>query len=97
MGRMLQQHGSDTEAALTVWEKEMRPFIRKPRLPVHFKGQIFVPSSRIAAALRSLLLKFLACLLLLDDVAGMPDVRGRAALPGRLTAMRCPSVLKTRS
>lgn len=55
LGDMLQRHPTNIEAALTAWEQDMRPFIRKQERLVPLKSQFFVPSNCFTAWVRSLL------------------------------------------
>ena len=48
---------SDLDRALTGWEQEMRAFIRRQRLIARIKYEIFVPSNRFRAVLRSGMLR----------------------------------------
>jgi 2-polyprenyl-6-methoxyphenol hydroxylase-like FAD-dependent oxidoreductase len=57
LGRALQEKPDDLEAALAPWESRLRPFIRKHQRIARVKQQMFVPSSRPAEALRSVLLR----------------------------------------
>jgi 2-polyprenyl-6-methoxyphenol hydroxylase-like FAD-dependent oxidoreductase len=52
----LQAHPDDLDAALDAWETGLRPFITKQQNSAKLKQQRFVPSSRRAEVLRSLVL-----------------------------------------
>jgi 2-polyprenyl-6-methoxyphenol hydroxylase-like FAD-dependent oxidoreductase len=52
----LREHPEDLAAALAAWEAGLRPFITKHQRTARLKQQMFVPSSRRAEALRSVLL-----------------------------------------
>lgn len=56
LGVTLQEHRDDLAAALDAWEAGLRPFITKNQRSARLKQQMFVPSSRRAEALRSVLL-----------------------------------------
>jgi 2-polyprenyl-6-methoxyphenol hydroxylase-like FAD-dependent oxidoreductase len=60
LGRALRENPGDLDAALAAWESRLRPFIRKHQRIARLKQQMFVPSSRPAEALRSVVLR-LAC------------------------------------
>ncbi|PGH47171.1 oxidoreductase [Streptomyces sp. Ru87] len=55
LGAALQEHPDDLAAALDAWEAGLRPFITKHQRTARLKQQMFVPSSRRAEALRSVL------------------------------------------
>jgi 2-polyprenyl-6-methoxyphenol hydroxylase-like FAD-dependent oxidoreductase len=55
LGAALQEHPDDLAAALDVWEAGLRPFITKHQRTARLKQQMFVPSSRGAEVLRSVL------------------------------------------
>ncbi|MDX2930733.1 FAD-dependent monooxygenase [Streptomyces violaceoruber] len=55
LGAALQEHPDDLAAALDAWEAGLRPFITKHQRAARLKQQMFVPSSRRAEALRSVL------------------------------------------
>jgi hypothetical protein len=52
----LREHPGDLAAALGAWETGLRPYITRQRRSARVKQQRFVPSSRRAEALRSVLL-----------------------------------------
>jgi len=52
----LREHPDDLATALDAWEARLRPFITKHQRTARLKQQMFVPSSRRAEALRSVLL-----------------------------------------
>jgi 2-polyprenyl-6-methoxyphenol hydroxylase-like FAD-dependent oxidoreductase len=56
LGAALREHPDDLDAALDAWEAGLRPFITKHQRTARLKQQMFVPSSRRAEALRSVLL-----------------------------------------
>ncbi|HEY3468370.1 MAG TPA: FAD-dependent monooxygenase [Amycolatopsis sp.] len=56
LGAALQEHPDDLATALDTWEAGLRPFITKHQRTARLKQQMFVPSSRRAEALRSVLL-----------------------------------------
>ncbi|MEU0156802.1 FAD-dependent monooxygenase [Micromonospora fulviviridis] len=56
LGAALQEHPEDLDAALDAWEAGLRPFITRHQRTARLKQQMFVPSSRRAEALRSVLL-----------------------------------------
>ena len=56
LGTALLEHPDDLAAALDAWETGLRPFITKHQRTARLKQQMFVPSSRRAEALRSVLL-----------------------------------------
>ncbi|WP_424187726.1 FAD-dependent monooxygenase [Actinokineospora sp. G85] len=56
LGAALREHPDDLAAALDAWEAGLRPFITKHQRTARLKQQMFVPSSRRAEALRSVLL-----------------------------------------
>ncbi|MEQ4719641.1 FAD-dependent monooxygenase [Nonomuraea sp. B19D2] len=56
LGVALREHPDDLAAALDAWEAGLRPFITKHQRTARLKQQMFVPSSRRAEALRSVLL-----------------------------------------
>jgi 2-polyprenyl-6-methoxyphenol hydroxylase-like FAD-dependent oxidoreductase len=56
LGAALREHPDDLAAALDAWETGLRPFITKHQRTARLKQQMFVPSSRRAEALRSVLL-----------------------------------------
>ncbi|WP_328921683.1 FAD-dependent monooxygenase [Streptomyces griseoaurantiacus] len=56
LGAALREHPDDLAAALEAWETGLRPFITKHQRTARLKQQMFVPSSRRAEALRSVLL-----------------------------------------
>jgi 2-polyprenyl-6-methoxyphenol hydroxylase-like FAD-dependent oxidoreductase len=56
LGAALQEHPDDLDASLAAWEAGLRPFITKHQRSARLKQQMFVPSSRRAEALRSVLL-----------------------------------------
>jgi 2-polyprenyl-6-methoxyphenol hydroxylase-like FAD-dependent oxidoreductase len=56
LGAALQEHPGDLDAALDAWEAGLRPFITKHQRTARLKQQMFVPSSRRAETLRSVLL-----------------------------------------
>ncbi len=56
LGAALLEHPDDLTAALAAWETGLRPFITKHQRTARLKQQMFVPSSRRAEALRSVLL-----------------------------------------
>ncbi|WP_019810824.1 FAD-dependent monooxygenase [Saccharomonospora halophila] len=60
LGRALLEYPDDSDAALTVWESRLRPFITKHQRLARLKQQMFVPSSRPVEAVRSVVLR-LAC------------------------------------
>ncbi|MGW3350321.1 FAD-dependent monooxygenase [Nonomuraea rubra] len=60
LGRALRENPDDLGAALASWESRLRPFITKHQRIARLKQQMFVPSSRPAEALRSVVLR-LAC------------------------------------
>ncbi|WP_447040487.1 FAD-dependent monooxygenase [Streptomyces sp. DSM 118878] len=55
LGVALREHPDDLAAALDAWETGLRPFITKHQRTARLKQQMFVPSSRRAEALRSVL------------------------------------------
>ncbi|AOW89529.1 FAD-dependent monooxygenase [Streptomyces olivaceus] len=55
LGAALREHPDDLAAALDAWEAGLRPFITKHQRTARLKQQMFVPSSRRAEALRSVL------------------------------------------
>jgi 2-polyprenyl-6-methoxyphenol hydroxylase-like FAD-dependent oxidoreductase len=55
LGAALAEHPDDLDAALDAWEAGLRPFITKHQRTARLKQQMFVPSSRRAEALRSVL------------------------------------------
>ncbi|KOX30079.1 oxidoreductase [Saccharothrix sp. NRRL B-16348] len=55
LGAALQAYPDDLDAALDAWEAGLRPFITKHQRTARLKQQMFVPSSRRAEALRSVL------------------------------------------
>ncbi|MGW5714204.1 FAD-dependent monooxygenase [Streptomyces olivaceus] len=55
LGAALREHPGDLAAALDAWEAGLRPFITKHQRTARLKQQMFVPSSRRAEALRSVL------------------------------------------
>lgn len=55
LGAALREHPDDLAAALDAWEAGLRPFITKHQRAARLKQQMFVPSSRRAEALRSVL------------------------------------------
>ncbi|MFE9289587.1 FAD-dependent monooxygenase [Streptomyces olivaceus] len=55
LGVALREHPGDLAAALDAWEAGLRPFITKHQRTARLKQQMFVPSSRRAEALRSVL------------------------------------------
>jgi 2-polyprenyl-6-methoxyphenol hydroxylase-like FAD-dependent oxidoreductase len=55
LGAALQEHSDDLRAALDSWEAGLRPFITKNQRTARLKQQMFVPSSRRAEAVRSVL------------------------------------------
>lgn len=57
LGRALREDLDDLEAALAAWESRLRPFISKHQRIARLKQQMFVPSSRPAEALRSVVLR----------------------------------------
>ncbi|MFJ9553959.1 FAD-dependent monooxygenase [Nocardiopsis sp. NPDC101807] len=57
LGRALQDEPADLSAALAAWESGLRPSIRAHQRTARIKQQMFVPSGRVAEALRSLLLR----------------------------------------
>ncbi|MDO4640270.1 MAG: FAD-dependent monooxygenase [Neisseria sp.] len=50
---------SDIPAALTTWEKIMRPFVHKHQLLVPLKSQLFVPANGLTSLLRRIVLRLL--------------------------------------
>ncbi|MGV9590245.1 FAD-dependent monooxygenase [Streptomyces tendae] len=56
LGAALREHPDDLAAALDAWETGLRPFITKHQRTARLKQQMFVPSSRRAAVLRSVLI-----------------------------------------
>ncbi|MBW0102543.1 FAD-dependent monooxygenase [Pseudonocardia sp. KRD291] len=56
LGVALQEHPDDLAAALNAWEAGLRPFVTGHQRSARLKQQMFVPSSRRAEALRSVLL-----------------------------------------
>ncbi|MCC8249729.1 FAD-dependent monooxygenase [Saccharothrix luteola] len=56
LGVALREHPDDLTAALDAWEAGLRPFITRHQRTTRLKQQMFVPSSRRAEALRSVLL-----------------------------------------
>ena len=56
LGVALREHPDDLAAALDAWEAGLRPFITRHQRTARLKQQMFVPSSRRAEALRSVLL-----------------------------------------
>jgi 2-polyprenyl-6-methoxyphenol hydroxylase-like FAD-dependent oxidoreductase len=56
LGRAVQEHPDDLDAALDAWEAGMRPFITEHQRTARIKQQRFVPSSRLTEALRSAVL-----------------------------------------
>ncbi|WP_454322891.1 FAD-dependent monooxygenase [Streptomyces ambofaciens] len=56
LGAALQEHPDDLAAALDAWESGLRPFVTKHQRTARLKQQMFVPSSRRAAMLRSVLI-----------------------------------------
>jgi 2-polyprenyl-6-methoxyphenol hydroxylase-like FAD-dependent oxidoreductase len=56
LGSALQEHPDDLDAALGAWEAGLRPFITEQQRTARVKQQWFVPSSRPAEALRSVVL-----------------------------------------
>ncbi|MGX1123186.1 2-polyprenyl-6-methoxyphenol hydroxylase-like FAD-dependent oxidoreductase [Streptomyces ambofaciens] len=56
LGAALQEHPDDLAAALDTWESGLRPFVTKHQRTARLKQQMFVPSSRRAAMLRSVLI-----------------------------------------
>lgn len=56
LGAALQEHPDDLDAALRAWEAGLRPFITQQQDSARVKQQRFVPSSRPAEALRSVVL-----------------------------------------
>ncbi|CAM3365633.1 FAD-dependent monooxygenase [Kibdelosporangium persicum] len=59
LGTALREHPDDLDAALDAWETGLRPFITKHQRAARLKQQMFVPSSRRAAVLRSVALDVL--------------------------------------
>lgn len=57
LGAALQSNPSSVEAALTEWEAGLRPFIKKHQFGAHIKGQVFVPSNRFLARIRTSVLR----------------------------------------
>lgn len=55
LGAALQEHPDDLAAALDAYEAGLRPFITKHQRTARLEQQMFVPSSRRAEALRSVL------------------------------------------
>lgn len=51
------EKNDDIEAALSEWEKGMRPFTRKYQITVPLKSQVFVPSNGFASVLRRVALR----------------------------------------
>ncbi|GAA4964872.1 2-polyprenyl-6-methoxyphenol hydroxylase-like FAD-dependent oxidoreductase [Nonomuraea thailandensis] len=60
LGRALRESPGDLGVALTAWESRLRPAITRHQRLARMKQQLFVPSSRPAEALRSVVLR-LAC------------------------------------
>ncbi|XKK39725.1 FAD-dependent monooxygenase [Nocardiopsis sp. ARC36] len=58
LGRALRDDPADLRAALTAWESGLRPSIRIHQRTARIKQQMFVPSGRVAEALRSFILRF---------------------------------------
>jgi 2-polyprenyl-6-methoxyphenol hydroxylase-like FAD-dependent oxidoreductase len=58
LGRALRDNPADLRAALTAWEAGLRPSIRIHQRTARIKQQMFVPSGRVAEALRSFILRF---------------------------------------
>ena len=56
LGTALRKHPDDLDAALDAWESALRPYLTRQQRSARFKQQRFVPSSRRAAALRSVVL-----------------------------------------
>ncbi|MGW0002729.1 hypothetical protein [Nocardia grenadensis] len=56
LGAALLEHPDDLAAALDAWETGLRPFVTKHQRTARLEQQMFVPSSRRAEALRSVLL-----------------------------------------
>jgi 2-polyprenyl-6-methoxyphenol hydroxylase-like FAD-dependent oxidoreductase len=56
LGSALREHPDDLDAALGTWEAGLRPFITEQQRTARVKQQWFVPSSRTAEALRSVVL-----------------------------------------
>lgn len=56
LGAALREHPDDLDAALDAWEAGLSPFITKHQRTARLKQQMFVPPSRRAEVLRSLLL-----------------------------------------
>ena len=57
LSQALRAHPDDLPQALAAWEHELRPSVRKHQRVARLKQQMFVPSNRPAAAVRSLVLR----------------------------------------
>ncbi len=57
LGRALRENPDDLPAALAAWESRLRPFITGHQRIARLKQQMFVPSSRPAEAVRSVVLR----------------------------------------
>ncbi|MEV3965767.1 FAD-dependent monooxygenase, partial [Nocardia sp. NPDC050193] len=79
LGAALLEDPDDLAAALDAWETGLRPFITKHQRTARLKQQMFVPSSRRAEALRSVLLGLIRRIRGRRPVPDSARVRG----PGR--------------
>ncbi|MFI1462703.1 FAD-dependent monooxygenase [Nocardia carnea] len=57
LGKALRESPDDLDTALTAWESRLRPFIGRHQRVARLKQQMFVPSSRTAEAVRSVVLR----------------------------------------
>ncbi|WP_280402506.1 FAD-dependent monooxygenase [Nocardia carnea] len=74
----LREHPDDLAAALDAWETGLRPFITKHQRTARLKQQMFVPSSRRAEVLRSVLLGLVRRIRGRRPAAGADGPRTRA-------------------
>ncbi|WP_404559959.1 FAD-dependent monooxygenase [Curtobacterium sp. AB7] len=57
LGAALEANPASIESALTEWEAGLRPFIKKHQFGAHIKGQVFVPSNRFLARVRTAVMR----------------------------------------
>ncbi|MGW8379858.1 FAD-dependent oxidoreductase [Streptomyces sp. ODS28] len=57
LGRMLDQHPGDLDRALSAWEKELRPLVRKQQTVARIKSQFFAPANKFVGGMRSTVLR----------------------------------------
>ncbi|GAB3473583.1 FAD-dependent monooxygenase [Nocardiopsis coralliicola] len=84
LGKALQDHPGDVQAALAVWEKGLRPAITRHQRLARIMQQLFVPSGPVAERIRGAVLGALGLLSRIQRRKGLGTQSGQpAAAAGR--------------